>query len=84
MAMAGAKRIFTLLDEEPEVDAGYVTLINAKKDENGELIECTERTGIFAWKHPHGDGSTTYTELKGDIRMVDVDFGLCPRKNCTP
>lgn len=75
MAMAGAKRIFTLLDEEPEVDEGYVTLVNAKKNKNGDLTECTERTGIFAWKHPHKDGSVTYTELKGDIRMFDVDFG---------
>ena len=75
MAMAGAKRIFSLLDEEPEIDEGYVTLVNAKKDESGQLTECAERTGIFAWKHPHGDGSLTYTELKGDIRMYDVDFG---------
>lgn len=80
MAMAGAKRIFALLDEQPETDEGYVTLVNARKDENGELSECAERTGIFAWKHPHGDGSTTYTELKGDIRMEDVDFGYVPEK----
>ncbi len=80
MAMAGAKRIFSLLDEEPEVDEGYVTLVNARKDENGELTECAERTGIFAWKHPHHDGTLTYTELKGDIRMFDVDFGYVPEK----
>ena len=80
MAMAGAKRIFSLLDEEPEVDEGYVTLVNARKTEGGELIECAQRTGIFAWKHPHGDGSTTYTELKGDIRMFNVDFGYVPEK----
>lgn len=80
MAMAGAKRIFALLDEEPEVDEGYVTLVNAKKDEEGALTECEERTGIFAWKHPHGDGSVTYTELKGDIRLSGVDFGYVPDK----
>lgn len=80
MAMAGAKRIFALLDEEPEVDNGYVTLVNARKNEKGELIECPERTGLFAWKHPHGDGTLTYTELKGDIRMYDVDFGYTEEK----
>lgn len=80
MAMAGAKRIFALLDEEPETDDGYVTLVNAKRNPDGGLTECEERTGIFAWKHPHGDGSLTYTELKGDIRMVDVDFGYVPEK----
>ena len=61
MAMAGAKRIFALLDEEPEVDEGYVTLVNARKDETGALTECSERTGLFAWKHPHHDGTVTYT-----------------------
>lgn len=80
MAMAGAKRIFALLDEEPEVDEGYVTLVNARKDETGALTECSERTGLFAWKHPHHDGTVTYTELKGDIRMFDVDFGYVPEK----
>ena len=80
MAMAGAKRIFALLDETPEVDEGYVTLVNAKKNTAGELTECPERTGIFAWKHPHSDGTLTYTELKGDIRMFDVDFGYVPEK----
>ncbi len=80
MAMAGAKRIFALLDEEGEVDEGYVTLVNAKKDDQGELVECQERTGIFAWKHPHHDGTLTYTEVKGDIRMFDVDFGYTDEK----
>lgn len=80
MAMAGAKRIFALLDEESEVDEGYVTLVNVKKKADGTLEECMERTGIFAWKHPHGDGTTTYTELKGDIRLHDVDFGYVPEK----
>jgi len=81
MAMAGAKRIFELLDEEPEADDGYVTLVNAKYDDNGNITESSERTGIWAWKHPHGDGSLTYTELKGDVRMVEVDFGYDPEKN---
>lgn len=80
MAMAGAKRIFALLDEEPETDEGYVTLVNARKDETGKLVECDERTGLFAWKHPHSDGTLTYTELNGDIRMFDVDFGYVPEK----
>ncbi|MBQ8817251.1 MAG: ABC transporter ATP-binding protein [Clostridia bacterium] len=79
MAMAGAKRIFELLDEEPEKDEGYVTLVNAK-EENGEIFECTERTGTWAWKHPHGDGTVTYTKLMGDVRIVDMDFGYVPEK----
>ena len=74
MALAGATRIFELLDEEPEEDHGYVTLVNAKR-ENGELVECKERTGIWAWKHPHSDGTLTYEELKGDVVMEHVDFG---------
>lgn len=74
MALAGAKRIFELMDEESEVDEGYVTLVNAKY-ENGELIETKERTGIWAWKHPHTDGTLTYTEVKGDVRLHEVDFG---------
>lgn len=74
MALAGATRIFELLDEEPEEDHGYVTLVNAKR-ENGELVECKERTGLWAWKHPHSDGSLTYEELKGDVVMEHVDFG---------
>lgn len=81
MAMAGAQRIFSLLDEEPEVDDGYVTLVNAKRNENGELTETTERTGLWAWKHPHtADGSVTYTELKGNVVLDDVDFGYVPEK----
>ena len=74
MAMAGAERVFGLMDEEPEQDAGYVTLVNAKKGKNGELTECEERTGEWAWRHPHGDGSVTYTKLCGDVRLYDVDF----------
>ncbi len=80
MAMAGAKRIFELMDEEPEADEGYVTLVNAKRNEKGELVETPEHTGLWAWKHPHGDGTLTYTELKGDVRMVEVDFGYEPEK----
>ena len=80
MALAGAKRIFEIMDEEPEADEGYVTLVNAKRDENGEIVETEERTGLWAWKHPHGDGTLTYTELKGDVRMVEVDFGYVPEK----
>jgi ATP-binding cassette subfamily B protein len=75
MGLAGAERVFELMDALPETDDGYVTLVNAKKDENGNIIETTERTGFWAWKHPHGDGTTTYTELRGDVRMVEVDFG---------
>ena len=74
MAMAGAERVFGLMDEEPEQDAGYVTLVNAKEGKNGELTECEERTGEWAWRHPHGDGSVTYTKLCGDVRLYDVDF----------
>lgn len=76
MALAGAQRIFDLMDEQPETDEGYVTLVNARIDEKtGEMIECKEHTGIWAWKHPHGDGSVTYTRLTGDVRFFDVDFG---------
>ena len=74
MGMAGTERIFALMDEKPEADDGYVTLVNAKEDENGNLTECTERTGKWAWKHPHSDGSITYTLLRGDVRLLDVDF----------
>lgn len=74
MALAGAGRIFNLLDEKPEQDDGYVTLVNAKKVD-GKLIETAERTGLWAWKHPHSDGSITYTELTGDVVFEDVDFG---------
>ena len=80
MALAGAERIFELLDEQPEVDDGYVTLVNAEIDEDGNITETEKRTGHWAWKHPHGDGTLTYTELKGDITMFDVDFGYVPEK----
>ena len=80
MALAGAERIFQLMDEQPEQDQGYVTLVNAKRDEDGNLTECAERTGLWAWKHPHGDGTLTYTELKGDITMDTVDFAYVPEK----
>lgn len=80
MAMAGAGRIFKLLDEESEVDNGYVTLVNAKYDENGNLTETDERTHLWAWKHPHSDGTLTYTELKGNVVLDDVDFGYVPEK----
>ncbi len=80
MALAGAKRIFEIMDEQPEADEGYVTLVNAKYDSQGNLTETDERTGLWAWKHPHGDGTLTYTELKGDVRMVEVDFGYEPEK----
>lgn len=79
MAFAGAKRIFELLDEEPEADNGYVTLVNAKI-EDGKITESAERTGKWAWKHPHKDGSLTYTELKGDVVLDDVDFGYNENK----
>ena len=74
MAMAGAGRVFELIDEAPEVDEGYVTLVNAKVDENGVISECAERTGTWAWRHPHSDGSITYTLVRGDVRMTEVDF----------
>ena len=76
MAGAGATRVFALLDEKPEADEGYVTLVNVKEGENGELIETEDRTGMWAWRHPHtADGAVTHTLLRGDVRMVDVDFG---------
>lgn len=74
MAAAGGSRIFSLMDEEPESDEGYVTLVNAEIDANGNITETEKRTGKWAWKHPHGDGTTTYTLLRGDVRMVNVDF----------
>ena len=80
MALAGASRIFDLLDEEPESDEGYVTLVNAAYDQDGNLVETKERTNIWAWKHPHGDGTLTYTRLQGDVRLTDVDFGYVPEK----
>lgn len=73
MGLAGAKRMFELIDEQPEEDHGYVTLVNTK-EENGQIVECNERTGMWAWKHPHSDGTITYTKLTGDVRMYDVDF----------
>ena len=81
MALAGAERIFELMDEEPELDEGYVTLVNARIDEQGNITETPERTGRWAWKHPHkAEGTVTYTELKGDITMFNVDFGYVPEK----
>ena len=79
MALAGAERIFNMMDEEPEVDDGYVTLVNAKKDADGNITECKERTGLWAWKHPHqADGTITYQELRGDVRFYDMTFGYTP------
>ena len=80
MGLAGAHRLFTLLDEKPETDEGYVTLVNAKVKEDGSLEECPERTNIWAWKHPHHDGTVTYTRLEGDVRFFNVDFAYEPGK----
>ena len=81
MALAGAERIFNRIDEKPEVDDGYVTLVNAKRNPDGTLSEATEHTGLWAWKHPHkAEGTTTLTELKGNVVMDDVDFGYVPEK----
>ena len=80
MAMAGTERIFELMDEKPEADDGYVTLVNANIDENGNITESKKRTGVWAWRHPHHDGSVTYTRLMGDVRLFDVDFGYVPDK----
>lgn len=80
MAMAGTERIFELMDEKPETDDGYVTLVNANIDENGNITESEKRTGVWAWRHPHHDGSVTYTRLTGDVRLFDVDFGYVPDK----
>ena len=81
LALAGAERIFELMDEESETDDGYVMLVNSIEDENGNVTECESRTGSWAWKHPHHDGSpVTYTPLRGDIVMHDVDFGYVPDK----
>ena len=80
-AIAGAERIFEVLDTKPEVDDGYVTLVNAKRLPDGKLTECEARTGLWAWKHPHAaDGSVTYTELKGDVQFEHVTFGYVPEK----
>ena len=79
MALAGAERIFALIDEKEEIDDGYVTLVNAK-NENGKLVESNERTGLWAWKHPHKDGRITYAKLKGHVEFDDVSFGYVPNK----
>ena len=80
MAMAGAQRVFELIDEEPELDEGYVTLVNAELDGDGNVTESESRTGKWAWRHPHEDGSVTYTLVRGDVRMTDVDFEYEPGK----
>ncbi len=80
MGLAGAHRIFALLDEKVEEDEGYVTLVNAKENADGSLSECKERTNVWAWKHPHHDGTVTYTRLEGDVRFYDVNFGYTPEK----
>lgn len=80
MALAGAERVFSLLDEKPEVDDGYVTLVNAIEDEEGNIKECKEHTGTWAWKHPHSDGTVTLTKLLGDVTFNDVDFGYNEEK----
>ena len=79
MALAGAERIFSLIDEQSEADDGYVTLVNATK-KSGELRETEESTGLWAWKHPHEDGTVTYTELCGEVEFNDVDFGYAEDK----
>ena len=80
MALAGAERIFKMMDETSETDEGYVTLVNAKYDRDDNLVETDERTGLWAWKHPHHDGTTTYHKLEGNITFTDVDFGYVPEK----
>ena len=80
MALAGAERVFSLLDEKPEIDNGYVTLVNAIEDEEGNVKECEEHTGTWAWKHPHSDGTVTLTKLLGDVTFNDVDFGYNEEK----
>lgn len=79
-ALAGAERIFEIIDNESEIDEGYVELVNAIKDESGNIIECKNHTGLWAWKHPHQDGTITYTELKGDVVFENVDFGYTDNK----
>ncbi|MCR5523183.1 MAG: ABC transporter ATP-binding protein/permease [Clostridia bacterium] len=81
MGMAGAERIFNLMDEEAETDDGYVTLVNAEISDNGEITESDKITGKWAWKHPHGDGTLSYTQLRGDVRMFDVDFAYVEGKD---
>lgn len=81
MGLAGTQRIFDLIDQQPEKDEGYVTLVNAKENQDGTLTECEERTGLWAWKHPHqADGTVTYTRLQGEVVLDDVDFGYNPDK----
>ena len=80
MAMAGAKRIFEVIDEKSEADEGYVTLVNARISDSGEITETPEHTGLWAWKHPHEDGTVTYTKLQGEVRFFDVDFGYTEEK----
>ena len=80
MGMAGAERVFELMDAQSETDDGYVTLVNAKIDSEGNITETDERTGMWAWKHPHTDGTLTYTKLMGDVRLNDVDFGYTDDK----
>ncbi len=80
MAMAGARRIFDLMDEQPETDEGYVTLVNAREKADGSMEECSERTNVWAWKHPHHDGTVTYTRLQGNVTFDGVDFGYTPEK----
>ena len=81
MAGAGAQRVFALIDEKPETDDGYVTLVNAEIAPDGTVTESDRRTGHWAWKHPHGDGTLTYTELRGDVRLTDVDFAYTEGKD---
>ena len=81
MAGAGAGRVFALMDQKPETDDGYVTLVNVIENADGSLTETAERTGKWAWKHPHSDGSLTYTPLRGDVRLSDVDFAYVEGKD---
>ena len=81
MALAGAERIFELIDQQPEQDEGYVTLVNAKEDEDGNIVETDEYTGEWAWKHFHkADGTTTYVKWRGEVEFEDVSFGYIPEK----
>ena len=80
MGLAGGARVLELMDEEPETDEGYVTLVHAEEDAEGNLTESSRRTGRWAWRHPHGDGTVTYTPLRGDVRLLSVDFGYTPEK----
>lgn len=79
-ALAGAERIFEIIDLKPEQDEGYVTLVNAKRKEDGAYMECAEHTGLWAWKHPHEDGTVTYEPLTGDVRFFDVTFSMMGEK----